>query len=128
MRRGAKSKPNLLTSKPKPPVELDASEREIFEAVVNDLDTQGTLVSTDSRLIADYARTQALVLMLKSAMSPGNLTSTSSFNKVSGNPLLDKYLAALKLSTVLLGKMGLTPGTRPKTTKSSDEADSGWMA
>lgn len=86
---------------------------EIFLEVVEELDKQAVLAETDTKLIALYANTEAMVRRIGRELSTDTLTNTSEIhNKVSGNPLLPQYFSGIKLAQQLLSKLGLTPTSR----------------
>jgi P27 family predicted phage terminase small subunit len=126
-KRGRKPKTNLLSGRPSPPADLTPEAKAIFESVVDDLDSQQTLVSTDTKLIALYAKTEALTIRLEADLAKDTTTKVSDkYGATSANPLIERVFSGYKLCQLLLTKLGLTPSTRKKSSGSTDPEDAAW--
>lgn len=107
------------TSKPALPKELDDAAIVIWNSIVADLESTGTLHSTDEKIIKLYSQGQSLLDKVESKLPTLEYIEKGDKGRSFLNPLLNFYTTLRAQQKQFLSELGLTPSTR----KGSSEED-----
>lgn len=123
-KRGRKTtqKPTSTTSRPPIPFYFTSDQSDIFEGVVDLLDSKGTLGDCDPTLIESYSLTLDLLRRAAKDIQENGIANTTSQGR-GKNPACDTVLSCVQKLQIYTTKMGLNPSALNKMMGASSYRD-----